>query len=84
MKCLAAITNGTTAVLLDATGRPTFRRSGIVAINKNGVWKVQCVNENTATKIAHETCMSLNFLLVYEIYKSIMYQSINKNSIFFL
>ncbi|XP_060875249.1 serine protease nudel isoform X2 [Metopolophium dirhodum] len=60
-KYCVAITNGTTAVTSDATGRPTLRQSGMVAVNRNGVWRVRCINDDPVVKIAHDTCSSLGY-----------------------
>jgi len=68
----AALTDGMTNVVLDNTGRPTLRRSGVVTVNKRGVWRVRCVNESTATQIAYETCSALHFLYVFTFCDSVV------------
>ncbi|KAL4107717.1 hypothetical protein QTP88_018013 [Uroleucon formosanum] len=60
-KYCVAITNGTTAVMSDPTGRPTLRQSGMVAVNRNGVWRVRCINDDAVVKIAHDTCFNLGY-----------------------
>ncbi|XP_022174294.1 serine protease nudel isoform X2 [Myzus persicae] len=60
-KYCVAITNGTTAVTSDATGRPTLRQSGMVAVNRNGVWRVMCIKDDAVVKIAHDTCSDLGY-----------------------
>ncbi|XP_050544964.1 serine protease nudel-like [Daktulosphaira vitifoliae] len=56
------LTNGTIPIELDASKRPVLKNSGMVTINRQGVWTIMCVDESEYVKIAHDVCSNLNFI----------------------